>query len=90
MRRLSIVIVVVAGCVGGSGLPASAVCETTSECEEGLSCEPFAVFEQGVCRELGRTCSTTCETDADCASLGSSFRCFATCDGMACGDTASR
>jgi hypothetical protein len=89
MNKLLVAIALVGvGCVGG-GKPASAACEETAECDDGLTCLPFAVFEQNVCREIGTTCSTTCETDADCAPLGSTFKCFANCDGMACGDTAS-
>lgn len=88
MNKMLVAIVMVAGCMGGGKLPASAACEETMDCEDGLTCLPFATFEQNVCRELGTTCSTTCETDADCAPLGSTFKCFANCDGKACGDTA--
>lgn len=77
------------GCVSG-GKPASAECEDTNECDDGLECLPFAVFEQNVCREVADVCTTTCLTNADCAPLGPTFMCFATCDEtMTCADTAS-
>lgn len=89
MKMIVAIALLAGGCTGGGTLPASAVCEQTSDCDDGLTCEPFAVFQQNVCMEQGTTCTTTCETDADCAPLGASFKCFANCDGKACGDTAS-
>ncbi len=78
------------GCTGGGTLPPSAECEETSDCDDGLECLPFGVFEQNVCREVATTCSKTCATNADCAPLGPTFMCFATCDQtMNCQDTAS-
>lgn len=86
--KLAVAIAFVVGCTTDGGkLPPSAVCEQTSDCEDGLTCEPFAVFPQGVCMEQGTICTKTCETDADCTDLGPNFMCFANCDGMMCADT---
>lgn len=83
MRKMLGVIlaVMVVGCTGGGTLPPSAQCEETSECDDGLECLSFGVFEQSdACMVVAKTCSTPCETNADCAPLGSTFMCFATCD----------
>lgn len=86
-----IVMMVVAGCTGGGKLPPSAECEETSDCEDGLECLSFGVFAQDqTCSVVAKTCSKTCATNADCAPLGSTFMCFATCDQtMNCQDTAA-
>jgi hypothetical protein len=35
-----------------------------------------------------KACSKPCALDSDCAPLGASFKCFATCEGIrACGAT---
>jgi hypothetical protein len=89
MRITIVAMLFVIGCTSGGTLPPSAVCEETSECEDGLECLPFATFDGPVCTEVGTACTKTCETDADCAVFGASFKCFANCDGKVCGDTAS-
>lgn len=62
-------------------LPASAVCELTSDCAEGLSCLPVSAFDASdVCAEVGMACSIRCETNEDCAELGTNFECFDGCD----------
>lgn len=90
MRKLAVAIALFVGCTNGGGkLPPSAECEEASDCEDGLTCEPFATFQGDVCMEHASICTRTCETMADCADLGPTFRCFANCDGMFCGDTAA-
>jgi hypothetical protein len=60
-------------------LPAGAVCQATADCKSGLSCLDLAQFNGTMCMVVGKTCSTTCATDPDCAPLGANFRCFAGC-----------
>lgn len=55
-------------------------CEETSECDGTLACLPFTITNNGTCMVVGDTCSTECETNADCADLGADFMCFGTCD----------
>lgn len=62
-------------------LPASAVCEQTESCAEGLECLPVAEFDaDDLCTVVGMACATTCSTDEDCADLGPNFECFNTCE----------
>lgn len=75
---------------GTSALPAGAVCDATSDCDDGLTCLEFAQITGTSCMVVGKQCSTTCIDDTSCAPLGANFRCFATCtaDKM-CGELAS-
>lgn len=88
MKRLRLLVLLGLGSCGSMELPASAVCERTADCEEGLTCLPVAQFSGNTCEEVGRACSTLCDDDADCAPLGDEFRCFSLCDTRkACGAT---
>lgn len=72
----------------GGGLAAGATCEATSQCEAGLECLPFSVFQGDTCEDVGLMCTTGCNVTDDCAPLGSNYQCFATCDaGETCGPT---
>ena len=85
---LRVLVVVVLAACGTSPLPAGAVCKQTSDCETDLSCLDVAQFSGSACTVVGKACSKTCSTDPDCASLGSSFRCFAGCGSdKTCGAT---
>lgn len=66
------------GCGGGAG-----------DCASGLSCLPFATFAaDGGCTPGPDVCTIRCNADADCASLGAKFVCFAGCAGTkTCGAT---
>ena len=78
MKLVAMVMFVVAAC-GTDSLPAGAVCKQTSECESGLMCLDVAQFSGTSCTVVSKACSITCTDDSGCASLGSSFRCFAGC-----------
>lgn len=79
---------------GAGGLPATAVCKQTSDCAAGLQCLAIETVEfttvngqDAGCTEQpgGSTCSITCTTDADCASLKppsgvtGTWKCFSGC-----------
>lgn len=84
-----IVFVVLAACAP-SPLPASAVCEQTDECEDGLTCLEIGQINGGSCTVVGKVCSITCTDDTHCMSLGASFRCFAGCGAeRVCGEIAT-
>ncbi len=70
-------------------LPAGAVCNADADCASGLMCLDFAtVASDGGCTVVGKGCSKSCTTDADCTSLGAKFMCFAACGGTrTCGAT---
>jgi hypothetical protein len=70
--------VMLVGC-GTSALPAGAVCKQTGDCDTDLMCLDVGQFSGSACTVVGKTCSKTCAADSDCASLGSSFHCFAGC-----------
>ena len=77
-----------AAACGTNPLPAGAVCKATSDCEGGLDCLDVAQINGSTCMVVGKACSKTCTTAADCASLGSNFQCFAGCgSAMTCGAT---
>lgn len=85
LKLLAVVMLV--GC-GTSASPAGAVCSQSSECDANLMCLDLAQFSGSACTVVGKTCSKTCSTDPDCASLGSNFRCFAGCGSdKTCGAT---
>ncbi len=82
-------LVLVAAC-GTSQLPAGAQCTATADCDTDLSCLDLAQFSGSACSVIGKTCSKVCTDDGGCASLGSSFKCFAGCgSAMTCGATAA-
>lgn len=86
---LRVLVMVVLGACGTSPLPAGAVCKQTGDCEADLTCLDVGQFSGSACTVVGKTCSKTCSTNADCAALGSSFMCFAGCGSdMVCGATA--
>lgn len=87
MRTLLLAILLSA--CGTSSLPAGAVCDSTSECDSGLTCLEYAQVTPTSCTVVGKACSTTCTNDASCASLGANFKCFATCTTeKVCGEVA--
>ena len=66
-------------------------CETSSDCNSGLSCEPIGTQEGSSCTVLQRECAVKCTADADCKPLGATFACQSTCGGKyicasPCGD----
>src|SRR5512135_83384 len=73
-----LVVVALAAC-GTSALPAGAVCKQTSDCESDLQCLELGQFSGSACTVVGKVCSKVCSTSTDCASLGSSYMCFASC-----------
>ena len=78
--------VAIAGC--NPNLPPSAVCDSTDECESGLECLPVAEHDGATCTEVGKACSTSCDSDADCTALGETFKCFDGCNSdRSCGAT---
>jgi hypothetical protein len=72
--------------VGSNG--AGEVCGSTSECATG-SCLGLAVYppDGGACSVAAMACSKTCSDDIDCASLGTSIKCFDGCPGGQSGET---
>lgn len=67
-------------CDGFAPLPAGASCTESGDCASGLMCLEFDVTPPGgTCHAAGRMCSKACQTDADCGSLGTSYRCFGGC-----------
>lgn len=82
-----LVMLLFAAC-GTAPLPAGAVCEKTDTCEDGLECLPMSEFSADSCEDVGYLCTTSCDGDGDCLSLGASYKCFETCDGgHMCGAT---
>lgn len=71
-----------------SSEPAGASCSSSSACESGLTCSTLSQFSDAGCTSVGTVCSKTCQADSDCASLGSKYKCFASCSGAStCGQT---
>jgi hypothetical protein len=86
MVRILVVVTAVLAACGTSAKPAGAVCSDSSECEAAESCLEFGQFSGSACTVVGKVCSKSCQTTADCADLGSSFMCFASCgSAMVCG-----
>jgi hypothetical protein len=57
-------------------------CKATDECNSGLSCELLGeIGDSTACRTVMSFCTVTCNSNADCTSLGSGFRCQGTCGG---------
>jgi hypothetical protein len=86
------VVAVIAALVacGTSSKPAGAVCTDSSECEATDSCLELGQFSGSACTVVGKVCSKNCTTNSDCAELGPSFMCFASCgSAMVCGATAA-
>jgi hypothetical protein len=80
-----------AACGGTDSLPAGAACTAGqgTPCESGLTCLDLALFSGSACTVVGASCSLVCTGNADCASLGSNFMCFAGCgSAMTCGEVA--
>ena len=94
MRALLMALVMVGAMIGaGCGtqtLPAGAVCTADSACDTGLSCLDLAQSSGSTCTVVGKVCSIVCKYDPDCASLGTSFKCFNGCSGATnfCGEVA--
>jgi hypothetical protein len=67
--------------------PNGASCDFDGDCTSG-ACLELAVFGDGGCTTPGKACSKICMADADCASLGAKYKCFAGCGpGKYCGAT---
>src|SRR5262249_12655874 len=89
MNRIALLVATAPACSSSGDLPASAECTAEGDCASGLSCVPLATFSpDGGCSAGLKACSKTCTVDADCASLGAKFKCFAGCGGPStCGQT---
>jgi hypothetical protein len=75
-------------CSSTSLKSAGIACSSDSECAAGLSCGALGSFSDGGCTPAAKACSKSCTLDSDCAPLGSTFKCFAACDGThSCGAT---
>jgi hypothetical protein len=62
--------------------PAGTACNADADCAAGLSClVAVGTVTDAGCAATVKDCSKTCALDSDCAPLGSSFKCFAACDG---------
>ena len=79
MRTCFVAILILSACGTDGGLPASAKCDATDDCESGLTCLDIAQVTPTSCMVVGKICSTTCTDDTSCAPLGANFKCFATC-----------
>jgi hypothetical protein len=89
-RAISILVLcaAAAGC-DPAPLPAGAVCEETTDCEDGLACLQLGQVSGGACTVVGTICSITCADDTACGALGADFHCFATCGAdMVCAEVA--
>jgi len=63
-------------------------CTSDGDCAAGLNCLGLGVASDGGCSTAISACSKTCQTDADCVSVGAKFRCFAGCGTpSSCGQT---
>jgi hypothetical protein len=90
MLGKTLAIVLVLAACGTNPLPAGAVCKQSNDCEAGLSCLELAQFTGPTCTVVGETCTVTCQHDTDCATLGTNFKCFATCGSdMTCAEIVS-
>ena len=78
MHKKAFALFLLAAC-GTTPLPAGAVCKATLDCEAELSCLDLGQFNGTACTVIGKSCTKTCTDDAGCASLGTNFKCFATC-----------
>jgi len=67
---------------GGGLLPAGTSCSSDGDCGLGLSCLLISVQIDGgsSCSSLVAACSKSCQTQNDCAAVGTGFHCFV-CDG---------
>jgi len=79
----------VSACSSSTSLKSAGTsCSSDGECAAGLSCLPLGVFSDAGCMTAAKACSKTCSLDSDCAPLGTSYKCFAACDGTrSCGAT---
>ncbi len=75
-----------------SSLPAGAECSGSgADCDSGLSCLQLGQSVGGTCSVVGDECTKTCGSNGDCASLGTNFMCFASCNGgMICGEASAQ
>ncbi len=93
LRAATIMLAVAVSACGTSdeGLPPSAVCHDTAQCESSLSCLDVATVTSTSCTVVGKSCTITCLDDTGCAELGENFKCFAGCGTeKTCGATASQ
>lgn len=76
------------GCSDGPLRPEGTLCTSDAECGAGLSCVGFGAFSDAGCTTMVKACSKQCTLDADCVSLGATYKCFLACDGTrSCGAT---
>jgi len=55
-------------------------CSTASDCNSGLDCLDYEVpAGDGGCKSLGMQCAQSCKSNADCASSGPGWACYAAC-----------
>lgn len=75
-------------CASSTNKAAGTVCTNDSECASG-ACLGLSVFSDAGCEVVGKSCSQACKQDSDCASLGTNFKCFDSCNGgtSTCGAT---
>ncbi len=87
--RILLLAMSLAAC-SSSSLPAGAVCDQTSDCDDGLTCVELGQFTNQTCTVVGKVCTVTCADDTGCAALGADFKCFATCGAdKICGEVAA-
>ena len=70
--------IMVCGLIATSNLPLGGVCNTTSQCSQGLEC--MDIFSGAMCESIGKTCSITCINDTECEALDPTGRCSSQCN----------
>jgi hypothetical protein len=78
--RIALLIFMVAAC-NANGVPPGSECDVSSDCTAGVSCLELGELSGSACMLEIKQCSLTCGSDADCASLGTGFICFPSCNG---------
>ena len=78
---LGLPLLVAMACSSNSLRPAGTACNSDSDCAAGLTCVGLGAFTDAGCTTAAMACSKPCTLDTDCAALGSSYKCFAACDG---------
>ncbi len=71
-------------------LPAGAVCQKSADCDQGLQCLEIDEINGTSCTKVDTVCTIPCTAGgSECATLGASYMCFATCNAgdMVCGAT---
>jgi hypothetical protein len=95
-RWLAAAAVLVVGCPdsGPPLLPVGYECTANTDCEQGLTCLPYAVRNVSdagsSCDQSSlKTCTVICSANSDCTHWGVNFGCLALCDNSSsyCGRT---